>query len=98
MSDEQARSAPSSGARGPSVSIIVPTYKEAESLPLLLDRLDQLRVKESMDLELLIMDDNSQEGTSELIAKKAIPRICLVVPTSDRGLRPVDADRIRRAA
>ena len=51
-----------------SLSIVVPTYKEAESLPLLIERLDALRTSQSLDLELLILDDTTinpdESGTS----------------------------------
>ena len=52
----------------PAISVIVPTYKEVENLPFLIDRLRDLRRNNSMDLELLIMDDDSGDGTAELIA------------------------------
>jgi dolichol-phosphate mannosyltransferase len=81
----------------PSVSVIVPTYKEAESLPLLIERLEALRRQHSLDLELLIMDDNSQDGTSEFIAQKALPWVRLVVRTSNRGLSPSVVDGLALA-
>ena len=79
----------------PSISIIVPTYKEALNLPLLIERLEQLR--KSMDVELLIMDDNSQDGTTEVIAGLALPWVRLVVRTQDRGLSPAVVDGLRLA-
>lgn len=87
----------SSSRSFPSVSVVVPTYKEAESLPLLLDRLGALRDRLSLDLELLIMDDNSQDGTSELIQSKALPWVRLVVRTSNRGLSPSVVDGLKLA-
>ncbi|HKS16663.1 MAG TPA: glycosyltransferase family 2 protein [Planctomycetota bacterium] len=81
----------------PSVSIVVPTYKEAESLPLLLDRLVKLRVDVPLDLELLIMDDNSRDGTEELIASRALPWVRLVVRTANRGLSPAVIDGLNLA-
>jgi dolichol-phosphate mannosyltransferase len=80
-----------------SVSLVVPTYKEAESLPLLLDRLVALRASSGLDLELLIMDDNSRDGTEELIAARKLPWVKLVVRTSDRGLSPSVVDGFGRA-
>lgn len=81
-----------SGPSPPSVSVIVPAYKEAESLPLLLDRLGALRSRCSLDLELLIMDDNSRDGTSELIAARNLPWVRLIVRTANRGLSPSVVD------
>ena len=80
-----------------SVSIIVPTYKEVESLPPLLDRLDELRKSRQLDLEVLIMDDDSKDGTPEMIASKAIPWVRLVVRTANRGLSPAVVDGLKLA-
>jgi len=80
-----------------SVSIIVPTYKEVESLPLLLGRLDELRTRLRLDCEVLIMDDDSRDGTTELIASKALPWVRLVVRTTDRGLSPAVVDGLKLA-
>jgi dolichol-phosphate mannosyltransferase len=88
----------SPSAQSASLSIIVPTYQEAESLPLLLDRLQELRTGQSMDLEVLIMDDNSRDGTSELIATRGLPWVKLVVRTSDRGLSPAVVDGLKLAS
>jgi dolichol-phosphate mannosyltransferase len=88
---------PSAASAAPSVSLVVPTYKEAESLPLLLDRLAALRASTGLDLELLIMDDNSRDGTEELIAARNLPWVKLVVRTTDRGLSPSVVDGFGRA-
>lgn len=68
------------------VTIVVPTYKEAESLPPLLERLGQLREQRVPNLELIVVDDNSQDGTVELFERLNLPWAELVVRTSDRGL------------
>lgn len=72
--------------QSPEVSIVVPTYREAESLPALIERLAQLRKREGLDLEVLIVDDNSRDGTEQVMADLAEPWLQLVVRTSDRGL------------
>jgi dolichol-phosphate mannosyltransferase len=76
----------------PSVSIIVPTYKEAENLPGLIERLDQMRREFRLDIELLIMDDNSRDGSEELISRLALPWVRLIVRTKNRGLSPAVLD------
>lgn len=81
----------------PTVSVVVPTYKEAESLPLLLDRLGRLRTEAILDLELLIMDDNSRDGTEELIASCGLPWVRLVVRKANRGLSPAVIDGLKLA-
>ncbi len=46
-----------------SLSVIIPTYNEKENLPVLVRRLQQLPLE---DLRILIIDDNSPDGTGEL--------------------------------
>jgi len=77
--------------------VIVPTFKEAENLPLLIDRLNGLRRDNGMDLELLIMDDDSRDGTEELVASINQTWIRLVTRTADRGLSKAVCDGLRRA-
>ena len=77
---------PDRGSAGaPEVSIIVPTYQEADSLGPLLDRIEGLR-RGGVSLEVLIVDDDSQDGTDQLIARRAEPWVRLVTRTEDRGL------------
>ncbi|RPH48395.1 MAG: glycosyltransferase family 2 protein [Planctomycetota bacterium] len=95
MASEPNSGVESPGATRSSISIIVPTYKEALNLPLLIERLEQLR--KSLDVELLIMDDNSQDGTTEYIAGRALPWVRLVVRTQDRGLSPAVVDGLKLA-
>ncbi|MBG83138.1 MAG: dolichol monophosphate mannose synthase [Phycisphaerae bacterium] len=68
-----------------SVSVIVPTYQEVGSLPALIERLDGLR-QVGWDLELIIVDDDSRDGTLELIEGLSHDWIQLKVRTEDRGL------------
>ncbi len=68
-----------------SVSVIVPTYEEVKSLPALIERLDELR-RCGWDLELIIVDDDSRDGTVELIGSLSHDWIRLIVRTEDRGL------------
>lgn len=81
----------------PELSIVVPTYREAESLPDLIDRIAQLRADAHLDLELLIVDDDSRDGTNAVIAARAEPWVQLFVRTSDRGLSQAVLFGLRRA-
>lgn len=81
----------------PSVSIIVPTYKEAENLPHLLARIDTVRENASLDLELLIMDDSSPDDTPAVVAREARPWVKLIIRTSNRGLSPAVIDGLQAA-
>jgi dolichol-phosphate mannosyltransferase len=78
------------------VSVVVPTYREVESLPHLLDRLRDLR-EAGVALDVLVMDDDSQDGTEALIAARGEPWVELVVRTRDRGLSPSVLDGLQRA-
>ncbi len=79
------------------VSVIVPTYREAENMPELLSRLNSLRTARNIDLEVLIMDDNSKDGTAEVIARLGHDWVKLVTRTENRGLSPAVLDGLRIA-
>lgn len=83
--------------RAPSITIVVPTFREAESLPHLIDRVAQVRARHGHDLELLIMDDDSRDGTVELMAARTEPWVHLIVRTQERGLSAAVLDGFRRA-
>jgi dolichol-phosphate mannosyltransferase len=52
------------------VSIVTPTYNEYENLPLLVEELFGIAAKDpNIDLELIIVDDNSPDGTGEMADK-----------------------------
>jgi hypothetical protein len=66
----QSSGVPREAARG--ISLIVPTYNEAESLPELFARIGAAFVgQEDLDPELLIADDASPDGTAALALKLA---------------------------
>jgi dolichol-phosphate mannosyltransferase len=47
------------------VSLIIPTYNEAQNLPLLLEEIWAILDKNKIDLEFIIVDDNSPDGTGQ---------------------------------
>ncbi len=79
------------------LTVVVPTYKEVENLPHLIDRLGRVREEQGLDLDLLIMDDDSRDGSAELVAARPEPWVKIVVRTTDRGLSPSVLDGMRRA-
>jgi dolichol-phosphate mannosyltransferase len=89
--------APGTTPARPRLSVIVPTYKEAANLPLLIDRVARLRETAGLEIELLIMDDDSRDGSQELVQARPEPWIQLVVRTRDRGLSAAVLDGLRRA-
>ncbi|HEY1577703.1 MAG TPA: polyprenol monophosphomannose synthase [Terracidiphilus sp.] len=68
--------------------LAIPTLREAGNIPVLLERaraaLDPLHV----NYEILIVDDDSQDGTEELVSaiSKSDPRVRLLVRKGKRGL------------
>ncbi|MCC7204111.1 MAG: glycosyltransferase family 2 protein [Phycisphaeraceae bacterium] len=92
-----AGAAPASLPAGLDVSVVVPTYHERENLPALINRIESVARVSRLDLELLIMDDNSQDGTEELIAQLNKPWVRLIVRKANRGLSPAVMDGLRAA-
>jgi dolichol-phosphate mannosyltransferase len=96
--DSPSSSVPTETTRFSRITVIVPTYKEAENLPHLINRLAKVRQEHSLDLDVLIMDDNSRDGSAELIAARPEDWVKIVVRTTDRGLSPSVLDGMKRAA
>ncbi|MCX6784481.1 MAG: polyprenol monophosphomannose synthase [Candidatus Komeilibacteria bacterium] len=48
------------------ISLVIPTYNEVRNLPLLLEEIWQLIDHAKIDLEFIIVDDNSPDGTGAL--------------------------------
>lgn len=52
----------------PSVSIVVPTFEEATTIAALIEKIDEVLVcREAIDLELIIVDDNSRDGIEAVV-------------------------------
>lgn len=79
------------------VSVIVPTYREAENLPELLERLGTTFAGAGLEPEVLVMDDDSRDGTEAFMRDHAPPWARLIVRTAHRGLSPAVVDGLRAA-
>ena len=79
------------------VSVIVPTYQEAENIPILLERLEALRRRNDLTLEVLFMDDDSGDGSAELVAASGFHWVKIITRTENRGLSQAVVDGMRRA-
>ena len=53
------------------VSIVIPVYNEAPSLPGLFDRLDEARAALGRPSEIILVDDGSRDGSFEKIIELA---------------------------
>lgn len=69
------------------VSVILPTYNEAGNIVELVGQIGE-RIPEGWEYEIIVVDDNSPDGTLELVRRSFgdDPRIIPVLRTTDRGL------------
>ena len=79
------------------ISVVIPTYREAENIPHMLMRLDALRRAQDLDLEVLFMDDDSRDGSVEAVERSGVEWARIVVRNADRGLSPAVIDGFRLA-
>ena len=70
----------------PSVTVVVPTYHEVENIPHLVARLKKVRDATGIDLDLLLMDDDSQDGSAQLVESMALSWVRMVTRKVNRGL------------
>lgn len=71
----------------PAVSIVVPTYREADNLPTLIERVFAAMNDVNLQAEMIIVDDNSQDDTEKIVAElgERLP-VRLVIRRNERGL------------
>jgi len=50
----------------PELSILIPCFNEADSLPMLIERLEKLSISTDMDVETIILDDASTDDTIDV--------------------------------
>ncbi|MBL8816248.1 MAG: glycosyltransferase family 2 protein [Planctomyces sp.] len=71
----------------PRLTVVVPTFQEAANLPQLVHRVHDVLSRESIDYEMIVVDDNSPDETRQIcqeLAEKFPLR--LIVRTAERGL------------
>ncbi len=68
------------------IILVVPTYNESENIVGLIDELLKLSFQ-SHSTEILVVDDNSPDGTARLVEEKSktTPKVHLLLRTNDRG-------------
>lgn len=82
----------------PSISVVVPTYREAQNLPLLIERLAEVRRAHGYLLDLWVMDDDSQDGSAQVVQRLGYEWVTLVRRRGLRGLSLAVLDGLGRAA
>jgi len=80
------------------VSVIVPTYQEAENIADLVGRIEAVRDKHDLELDLLILDDPSDDGTDRIVADLAKPWVRLISRSGERGLSYAVVDGLAAAS
>lgn len=81
-----------------SIDVVVPTFREAPNIPLLIARLDAVRTAHDLDLWLTVVDDNSRDGTAETIQQLNLPWVRLFVRTDERGLSSAVLEGLKRTS
>lgn len=79
-----------------SLSVVVPVYQERENLPELIDRLKKIKGF-FPKFELILVDDNSGDGTEHYVQGLASNWIRLLVQRSERGLAEAVLRGLREA-
>jgi len=80
------------------ISVIVPTYQEHDNLPTLLARLNQLRQNFGLTLEVLIMDDRSNDGSAQAVAALGHDWVRFIERQENPGLSPAVIDGLQQAS
>lgn len=67
------------------LSLVIPIYNEKESAPGLYDRLAALQEQISAPVEIILVDDGSDDGTTEILAGLAAPNLKVLRHQHNRG-------------
>ncbi len=70
------------------LSIVIPSHNEERNLPSLVESLDSLRKRESWNCEIVIVDDNSKDGTGKVAEElsKKYGNLTVVHRSSNPGM------------
>ncbi len=86
-SRERAGSPGVAAGLAPLVSVVVPTYREVANIPLLVPRVSAALREAGLEHEIVIVDDNSRDGSEEAVATLAAQfPVRILVRRNERGL------------
>ena len=94
-SDPDASPLPGSGR--PVASVIVPTFQEAGVIATLIRQLDEVREHNKLDFELIIVDDDSPDGTAAHAHALEAPWVRVIERRAPRSLSGAVLDGFARA-
>jgi glycosyltransferase involved in cell wall biosynthesis len=66
----------------PNVSIVIPTYQGARHIR---PAIESVLAQEGVDLEIVVTDDNSRDGTADIVASYGDPRVRLIRNPANLG-------------
>jgi dolichol-phosphate mannosyltransferase len=74
--------------RNNKLGLVIPTLNEAQNISVLLDRIKQSLSSTGLPYEILVVDDDSHDGTADVVNDyaKQDPRVRLFVRRGERGL------------
>ncbi|MHA1747285.1 MAG: polyprenol monophosphomannose synthase [Promethearchaeota archaeon] len=80
------------------IGIIIPTYNEKDNIKILLDKLLKLNNKINAELEILVVDDNSPDGTGVMVEHymKSHKNIWLILRKKKSGLGSAIVDGMKK--
>ncbi len=83
----------------PKVCVVIPTYNERENIETIIERILRVTAEAGLNLEILVVDDNSPDGTGELVEElsKQDSRIHLLRRSGKLGLGSAYRDGFRKA-
>ncbi|MEA3559047.1 MAG: glycosyltransferase family 2 protein [Candidatus Thermoplasmatota archaeon] len=83
----------------PMLSVIIPTYNERDNMPLIIPRLSRVLDDGGIDHEILVMDDDSPDGTCAEVRRlsKEYPKARCILRKKDRGLSQAVIEGFSRA-
>jgi len=70
------------------ISVVLPTYNEKDNISKLIDMIEEVFEKNKIDGEILVIDDNSPDGTAKTVRdlKKKYDNITVFVRKDERGV------------
>lgn len=82
----------------PEITVIIPTYKEAQNIRELVNRIHNVAFDAGIILDIVIVDDASNDGTFALCNELSSQYpICLIVRENRRGLASAVLDGMKKA-
>lgn len=76
----------------------MPTYREALNLPLLIDRVAAVAREQALAIEMIVVDDDSRDGSLEIVRARPEPWVRILVRNGERGLGSAVLEGMRRAS